>query len=29
MMDIFTVGLLIAVPEIVLWLPRTMHMGGF
>jgi tripartite ATP-independent transporter DctM subunit len=28
-MDIVTVGVLIAWPEIVLWLPRQMNMGGF
>lgn len=28
-MDLLTVGILIAWPEIVLWLPRTMNMGGY
>jgi tripartite ATP-independent transporter DctM subunit len=28
-MDLFTVGILIAWPDIVLWLPRTMNMGGY
>ena len=27
-MDIITVGILIALPDIVLWLPRQMNMGG-
>lgn len=28
-MDLLTVGILIAWPDIVLWLPRTMNMGGY
>jgi tripartite ATP-independent transporter DctM subunit len=28
-MDLFTVGVLIAWPDLVLWLPRTMNMGGY
>ncbi|MEQ8508121.1 MAG: TRAP transporter large permease [Rhodospirillaceae bacterium] len=27
--DLLTVGVLIALPDIVLWLPRTMNMGGY
>ena len=29
LIDLLTVGVLIAVPDIVLWLPRTMNMGGY
>ena len=28
-MDVVTVGILIAWPDIVLWLPKTMNMGGY
>ncbi len=29
LIDLLTVGVLIALPDIVLWLPRTMNMGGY